>query len=136
VSRAARRGEAGFTLVELLVSLIVMTIGLTGVVMMQGMVQRGNRVSRDFNRASALAGELLEEARTRQDLKTLTLPYEVDYADEEISGVLFQPKLLIKEHPEIENLVWVEVSVSFEEGDDPEKHVARLMLLRTKSELL
>jgi prepilin-type N-terminal cleavage/methylation domain-containing protein len=140
VTRAVERGEAGFTLMEILVSLIVMVIGLTGVIMMQNMVYKGNRLARDSNRAAAMAADLLEEARTRTDLGVMTLPYELVYEETEILGVTYRPRLTITEHPEIDNLVWIEVEVTFDEEDGSTvaatEHAARLMLLRTRTEVL
>jgi type IV pilus assembly protein PilV len=54
-------GEKGFTLIEVLVAMLVLTIGLLGLATLAGTVIRGNSFSNKMTTATTLAQERLEE---------------------------------------------------------------------------
>jgi type IV pilus assembly protein PilV len=62
IAAASRqRGEAGFTLVEILVALIVLIIGVAGVLTMQMSALRGTTYSRHATEAIILGEDKMEE---------------------------------------------------------------------------
>jgi prepilin-type N-terminal cleavage/methylation domain-containing protein len=56
--------QAGVTLVEVLVSVVVLSIGLLGIAMMQYMAIGGNAFGREMQVATELGQELLEQAKS------------------------------------------------------------------------
>ena len=62
--RGARRGERGFTLVEMLIALTVLLIGVSGILTMHLTSMRATAYSRHATEASVLGEDKLEELRT------------------------------------------------------------------------
>lgn len=60
----ARRGEGGFTLVELLIALTVLLIGVTGILAMHMTSMHATAYSRHATEASVLGEDKMEELRT------------------------------------------------------------------------
>lgn len=56
------RRQRGFTLVELLISLALATVGLLGMLALVGVAIRGNAVSRELTEATGIAQATLETA--------------------------------------------------------------------------
>jgi type II secretory pathway pseudopilin PulG len=72
VARRRRRSRGGFTLVELLISMGLSTVGLLGLISLQMVAVRGNMSSRAFTEATGLAQERQEyvQTETYTDLPT------------------------------------------------------------------
>jgi prepilin-type N-terminal cleavage/methylation domain-containing protein len=58
--KGLRTDNQGFTLIEVLVAMVVATIGLLGLAMMQGYAIQGNATGSKFTRATFLAQQQLE----------------------------------------------------------------------------
>lgn len=58
----ARRGQGGFTLVELLIAMALSTVGLLGLLALQMIAINGNMMSRNFGEAIGIAQQRLEVA--------------------------------------------------------------------------
>ncbi|MCA9679719.1 MAG: prepilin-type N-terminal cleavage/methylation domain-containing protein [Kofleriaceae bacterium] len=63
-ARRPRRGDAGFTIIEVLVALTVMAIGLVGVLALEKGAVQASGYSRRATEASVLGEDKLEELRT------------------------------------------------------------------------
>jgi len=59
-----RRGQSGFTLIEVLVSALILAIGLVGVAGLQAMSLKNNQSAYTRSQASALAYDLADRMRT------------------------------------------------------------------------
>lgn len=59
---------AGFSLIEALVSVLVLSIGLLGVAALQGVGLRANSSANHRSQAAWFAAQMVEEARARRDL--------------------------------------------------------------------
>jgi type IV pilus assembly protein PilV len=72
--------SAGFSLVEVLISIVILSIGLLGLVGLQAAALQGNRDARLQSAAVSLARELAEMMRGNKDVGLLTTgnPYLVD----------------------------------------------------------
>lgn len=55
------KNENGFTLIETLVAMVVLSIALLGIAQMQLSAMQGNRSSYDMTEASALASDMIEQ---------------------------------------------------------------------------
>ena len=60
-----RRHEPGFTLIELMVALVLLSIGLFSVIQLQVVTVRGGAFARERSEAQALANAVAEEMRAR-----------------------------------------------------------------------
>jgi prepilin-type N-terminal cleavage/methylation domain-containing protein len=131
-----RRGERGFTLIEVLVALVITVIGLAGVLMMQASATRSNRQNLEFSRASMIAEEAIEIARgTAID----TLTGGMTLQPQTYSGVLYTISLTATELASNSNLVIITAAVTYSEDGDTstvDDRTARFQLIRTRTEML
>jgi type IV pilus assembly protein PilV len=130
----SRKGEGGFTLIEIMVSMLVMVIGLAGVMMMQSTAVKGNRQSARFSRAALLAEELMEELRGRP-VATLEATEGAAIAPLTINSVTYNRDFQVDDVPGQTGLVKVTVECTYaEEGDLTDMHTARVEMVRTRLE--
>jgi type II secretory pathway pseudopilin PulG len=139
--RTRRNQRAGgFTLIEIMVSLAVVIIGLLGIMALQTTTVRANRLSRNIERASVLAAQLMEVLRAKPmplpaawcsapnyvppDGVTSTLtPDGVPYLRScRVDGVTGSTTLLL-----------LTATVSFIDPTDQSPHSAVLQLVRTNA---
>ncbi len=73
VSRRRRRARGGFTLIELMISMALSTVGLLGLLALQMIAIRGNMMSRNFAEAIGIAQQRLEIAAHTQYASLSTL---------------------------------------------------------------
>lgn len=59
----SRRAQGGFTLVEILVTVVLISVGLLGIAALQLTTLRGNQESYVRSQASVLAGDILDRIR-------------------------------------------------------------------------
>lgn len=80
-SRYQRISSAGFSLLEVLISIIILSFGLLGMVGLQAAALQANRDARLQSTASSLARELAEMMRGNKDIGLLTAsnPYLGDF---------------------------------------------------------
>ena len=61
-------GEGGFTLIEVLIAITILTIGLIAVATMQVSAIHGNKMGNEISRATFLAQDKLEELKTSTNI--------------------------------------------------------------------
>lgn len=61
--RMVIRGDAGFTLIEIFIAIVLLTVGLLGTAALTTGVVRGNLASKDITTATTIAQTCLEENR-------------------------------------------------------------------------
>ncbi|MFM9881294.1 MAG: type IV pilus modification protein PilV [Burkholderiaceae bacterium] len=71
-SFSSARQAHGFSLVEVLISIIILSFGMLGMVGLQASALQANREARQQSIASGLAGELAEMMRNNKDIGLLT----------------------------------------------------------------
>ena len=131
-----RRAQGGFTMMEIMVSLVITIIGLSGVLMMQADTVKGNRRSVQFTRAAMIAEESMESAR---GLSVDTILAGVANSTVTYANVPYTVSLSAVEHPSSSNLVIVTVRVTYSEDGDTgsgDDRVASAQLIRTRTEKL
>ncbi len=137
MTRAAGRGrgERGFTLVEILASLVITMIGLAGVLMMQASTARSNRDSGQFTRAANIAEETMESARGTSvtELMNPNLVYDPQVHNE----ITYNIELTAAEIAGNSNLVMITVAVTFDVDElGSGERTAKVQMIRTKTERL
>ena len=66
----------GFTLIEVMVALVVVSLGLLGVAAMQGIAIQGNAFAKDVTIATNVNQAILERIRLHATHRTLLSPYD------------------------------------------------------------
>jgi type IV pilus assembly protein PilV len=149
-SRRSRRGERGFTLLELLVTMGVTVIGLAGLLALHVTTLRGNDVAGRSGEAISLAQQQLEALRdsTIKDLlDNLGNGDEVDRDLDTVAGrggMTYRPHVIVEPLPEASaDLYRVRVEMSWTDDGAAEgaengvhDHTVSLEIIRTKQELL
>jgi prepilin-type N-terminal cleavage/methylation domain-containing protein len=132
----AERKQSGFTLMEVLVALVITIIGLAGVLMMQASTVKSNRQNAEFTRASMIAEETLEGARST---KITTLLNGVTVPAQVYNGISYNITLTAQELSTGSNLVLITAAVTYSEDNDTstaDDRTARFQMIRTKTETL
>ena len=137
-----RRREGGFTMIEIMVSMGLMVIGLAGVLALHMATVRGNRVSRQLERARVLAVQLMEDLRGRpiSELEATICPLDPIDTVQPVEGTVYERRCTIEAVSGTTvagDLVLVTARVSFgsDEGGDS-GHQAMLQMIRTRQESL
>ena len=115
-----RSGESGFTLLEVMFSLVIASIGLLGLAMMQGTTIRGNSNSNRITTATILAQDKLEEFNTATEnpdnaqAPNLATGDGSEKVDDEgtIGKGIFTRSWVVAEHTKASRLVTVTVAWS------------------------
>lgn len=68
IAMHTNRGERGFTLLEILISISIFTIGVLAVATMQISAIRGNRLGNEVTQATFLVEDKLEELKNSADI--------------------------------------------------------------------
>jgi prepilin-type N-terminal cleavage/methylation domain-containing protein len=133
-----RPGEAGFTMVELLVTLAVTVIGMTGAIALHLAITRANGGAAQQADAMAIAEHAIEDARSltldemytayEDDDGALPIDWDYDGATEQGRTATYQKRILVEQVQG--DLVRLRVEVSW--GD----HLIALELVRTRQETL
>lgn len=144
-----QRGEAGFTMVELLVTLAVTLIGLTGVMAMHTSSARSNRLAKETTGATSICERTMEQLRAMSVDEIVAmlgegeLPFDTALTDVETGHVTYTRQLTAEEIEASPGLVLFRIDVDWTEGDAQPgddggryDHTISLEVLRTKLELL
>jgi prepilin-type N-terminal cleavage/methylation domain-containing protein len=73
-SKLSQPGERGFSMIEMLIAIVVVTFGLVSVVGISGYVSRANSISATLNMLAAAAQDQVDRLRTARWTPTLTDP--------------------------------------------------------------
>lgn len=129
------KGEGGFTLIEIMVSMVILVIGLLGILALQMTTVKGNRMSRNLERGKVFATAMMEDLRSRPlDGTFAAIPFPtVTTAD----GVTYTRSFTATAVAGSTTMMLVTTTVTFAENDDPsDTHTATLQMLRTVPESL
>ncbi|MCA9679301.1 MAG: prepilin-type N-terminal cleavage/methylation domain-containing protein [Kofleriaceae bacterium] len=147
--RRAGRGQDGFTLFELLVTLAVSVIGMTGVVALQLATTRTNAMAAQTSDAVTIAKRTLEEARGKtlaqmyvdyEDVDA-ALPIDYDFGSQTVAGrtATYLRRIIVESTAASVDLLRIRVEVVWaDEGADVNdlmhRHEISVELLRTRQE--
>lgn len=63
MNRHCKRGARGFTLIEVLITMLLLSVGLLGVAALTGRIMHGNYLSKNITTATVIAETRLEDIR-------------------------------------------------------------------------
>jgi prepilin-type N-terminal cleavage/methylation domain-containing protein len=131
----ARRPRArGFTVIEVMVSLVVVVIGLLGVVSLVGSTARANRLGRQLTTAGTYASQVIEDLRAT---KTDSLGASGTFPDLTTSdGTVFRRGYTVSAVAGAGSAVLITATVTFADDTDGQDHTTVLQLVRTTQEKL
>ena len=147
-ARPRGRGEAGFTLLELLITLAVMVIGMTGILGLQLATTRANQGASQTAEGVTIAQRTLEEARSKTLAQLLAdhdddgaLPIDHDFDAQTVTGrtTTYLRRITVEATEASDDLLRVRVEVTWADdgaaiGDPDHTHVVSVELLRTRQE--
>jgi type IV pilus assembly protein PilV len=117
MKKLSRKRDDGFTLIEIMISILVFTIGILAVVSMQTSSLHGNKIARETTEAAAVAASAIESLRPLDYADpsltdgTHTLPGQDQYA------ITYN----VRRNTIIENTMLIEVSVTWTERGIPKR---------------
>lgn len=127
------RRQAGFTLIEIMVSLAVIIIGLLGIMALQATTVRQNRMSRALERARVYAAQMMEDLRSRPATTLVGGPYpNVPTAD----GLTYTRSYTVGGVTGSSNLILITGTASFIDTTDGTTHSSSMQIVRTTLETL
>lgn len=108
----------GFSLIELMVSLVILSIGLLSLASLQGTSVKGNRHGNLVSQATVLAEDRIEEIRNDDydDVIPANYPLEENFGP----NAKFDRDVLIERDVPLPELKRVTVSVTWEDGRNHE----------------
>ncbi len=128
------RRQGGFTLIEILVSLVVVVIGLLGSIALLRTTGRVTRLARQLATATSAAGQVMEDLRA-SDL--MTLPASGAYADVVGSdGTTYHQSYTVAPLGGSATVRLLTATATFADEDDGAAHTVSLQLVRTTMEKL
>jgi prepilin-type N-terminal cleavage/methylation domain-containing protein len=148
--RGSRGEQSGFTLVEILVTMTITIIGLTGLLSLHMATIKGNQIASRSAEATTFAQEVIEELRTRT-VDSIIAQYGLLPVNDELidspagrAGMTYTRRLWINELTTMsEDLIRIRVEVSWaDDGADPAtadeslRHSIALEIVRTRQEKL
>lgn len=144
------RGQRGFTLLELLITLTVSAIGMGGVLALHLATVKSNATAAQSSEAVTVAERTLEEARGYTLAQMYVeyeddgaLPIDYDFGLETVLGrtTTYLRRIIVESMPASDDLLRVRVEISWAEDggdvtDDAQRRTVSLEVLRTRQETL
>lgn len=111
-----RNQESGFTLLEVLIAMVVLTIGLLGLTGLTIGVMRGSSFSQNVSTATVIAKQRLEDIQRVGYTSTNTTTFPSASENVTMGGVTFARQTTISDSTPAANMKTVTVTVSWNVG--------------------
>jgi type IV pilus assembly protein PilV len=128
-----RRPQAGFTLIEIMVSLAVIIIGLLGIMALQATTVRQNRLSRAIERARVYASQMMEDLRSKPAAALVGGSYP---SVPTVDGLTYTRSYAVAGVTGSTNLILITGTASFIDPSDGTTHTTNMQIVRTTLETL
>ena len=129
-SRLPEIGEMrGFTLIEVLVTALLLTIGLLGTLGLATGIIRGNFFSKNVTSATAIAQSQLEAVQNRGYVNATTTNFPSAAATVSMGSVSFSRTTTITDNSPSSNMKTVSVTVSWNETNNAARSVSLQTIL-------
>ncbi len=124
-----KNNHNGFTLVDMLIALILLTIGLLGMAKLTVAIIFGNQVCNMVTKATIVAESKMEDIR-RLGYKKIAATENIDDFDEIQNYPEFQRKTKIDADTPVEGLKTITVTVNWKVRERPKSMVISTMLTK------
>lgn len=129
-SRLKCVGEmGGFTLVEVLVTALILTVGLLGTLGLATGIIRGNFFSKNLTSATAIAQGQLEAVQNRGYVNATTTNFPAAAATVSMGGVNFSRTTTITDDSPSTNMKTISVTVTWNETNNAARSVSLQTIL-------
>lgn len=121
--------KQAFTLLEVLVTVLILTIGLLGTAGLTTGVVRGNFLSKNITSATAIAQTQLDAAQREGYTSTTTTKFPASGQSVVMSGVTFTRTTVITDSSPATNMKTVAVTVAWNEANNAARSVTLTTIL-------
>jgi type IV pilus assembly protein PilV len=123
------RSRDGFTLIEVLVALLILSVGLLGVAGLTAGIIRGDFFSRNITSATAIAQTQLEAVQNKGYLNANTTNFPSSAATVSMGGVNFSRTTTITDNSPAANMKTISVTVTWNEANNAARSVSLQTIL-------
>jgi type IV pilus assembly protein PilV len=122
-------GDHGFTLLEVLVTLVILSVGLLGTLGLTTGVIRGNFFSKNITSATAVAQTQLEAAQREGYANVITTKFPATVEVVSMGGVNFNRTTTISNDTPAANMKTVSVTVNWYEANNTQRSITLQTIL-------
>ena len=127
--KKALHGQGGFTLIEVLVTMMILTIGLLGTAGLTTGVIRGNFFSKNITSGTVIAQTQLEAVQNKGYTNATTTNFPATAATVSMGGVNFSRTTTITNNSPGTNMKTISVTVTWNEADNAARSVSLQTIL-------
>ena len=129
VRHKSKRSDQGFTLLEVLVTLVILSVGLLGTLGLTTGVIRGNFFSKNITSATAIAQTQLEAAQREGYANVTTTKFPAATQVVSMGGVNFNRATTITNNTPAANMKTVSVTVNWYEANNAQRSITLQTIL-------
>jgi len=125
----AFRSQDGFTLIEVLVTLLILSVGLLGIAGLTAGIIRGDFFSKNITSATVIAQTQLEAVQNKGYINANTTNFPSSAASVSMGGVNFSRTTTITDNSPATNMKTISVTVTWNEADNAARSVSLQTIL-------
>ena len=123
------RSQDGFTLIEVLVTLLILSVGLLGIAGLTAGIIRGDFFSKNITSATVIAQTQLEAVENKGYLNANTTNFPSSAASVSMGGVNFSRTTTITDDSPATNMKTISVTVAWNEANNAARSVSLQTIL-------
>jgi prepilin-type N-terminal cleavage/methylation domain len=123
------RSRNGFTLIEVLVTLLILSVGLLGIAGLTAGIIRGDFFSKNITSATVIAQTQLEAVQNKGYINANTTNFPSSAASVSMGGVNFSRTTTITDNSPATNMKTISVTVTWNEADNAARSVSLQTIL-------
>jgi type IV pilus assembly protein PilV len=123
------QGQGGFTLIEVLITMMILTIGLLGAAGLTTGIIWGNFFSKNITSGTVIAQTQLEAVQNKGYMNATTTNFPATAATVSMGGVSFNRTTTITDNSPASNMKTISVTVTWNEADNAARSVSLQTIL-------